>query len=39
MVLASAPDLKSAHDKALAVVERIDCENLFHRTDIGHWAL
>ena len=39
MVLASAPDLKSAHDKALAAVERIGCENLFHRTDIGHWAL
>ncbi len=39
MVLASAPDLKSAHDKALSAVERIGCENLFHRTDIGHWAL
>lgn len=39
MVLASASDLKSAHDKALAAVERIGCENLFHRTDIGHWAL
>lgn len=39
MVLASAPDLKSAHDKALSAVERIGCDNLFHRTDIGHWAL
>lgn len=39
MVLASAPELKSAHDKALSAVERIGCENLFHRTDIGHWAL
>lgn len=39
MVLASALDLKSAHDKALSAVERIGCENLFHRTDIGHWAL
>lgn len=39
MVLASASDLKSAHDKALSAVERIGCENLFHRTDIGHWAL
>ncbi len=38
MVLASAPTLKEAHDKALAAVENIDCENLFHRTDIGHWA-
>ena len=24
---------------ALADVARIDCDNLFHRTDIGHWAL
>lgn len=39
MVLASAPDLKSAHDKALSAVERIGCDNFFHRTDIGHWAL
>lgn len=38
MVLASAPTLKEAHDKALAAVEHIDCDNLFHRTDIGHWA-
>ena len=38
MVLASAPTLKKAHDKALAAVEHIDCDNLFHRTDIGHWA-
>ncbi len=38
MVLASAPTLKEAHDKALAAVERISCDNLFHRTDIGHWA-
>ena len=38
MVLASAPDLKSAHDKALEAVSKVDCDNLFHRTDIGHWA-
>lgn len=38
MVLASAASLKEAHDKALSAVENIDCENLFHRTDIGHWA-
>lgn len=39
MVLASAPTLQEAHDRALAAVEKIECENLFHRTDIGHWAL
>ena len=38
MVLASASSLAEAHDKALAAVEAIDCDNLFHRTDIGHWA-
>ena len=38
MVLASAPDLKSAHEKALEAVSKVDCDNLFHRTDIGHWA-
>lgn len=39
MVLATAPTLSEARDKALDAVSRIDCENLFHRTDIGHWAL
>lgn len=38
MVLASAPTLKDAHDKALEAVSKIHCDNLFHRTDIGHWA-
>jgi phosphoribosylamine---glycine ligase len=38
MVLASAPSLEEARSKALAAVEKVDCENLFHRTDIGHWA-
>ena len=38
MVLASAPSLRETHDKALEAVGKIDCENLFHRTDIGHWA-
>ena len=39
MVLATAPTLSEARDKALEAVSRIDCDNLFHRTDIGHWAL
>lgn len=39
MVLAQAPTLAEAHAKALAAVEKVDCDNLFHRTDIGHWAL
>lgn len=39
MVLATAPTLSEARDKALDAVSLIDCDNLFHRTDIGHWAL
>ena len=39
MVLATAPTLSEARDKALEAVSLIDCDNLFHRTDIGHWAL
>lgn len=39
MVLAAAPTVAEAREKALAAVEKIDCDNLFHRTDIGHWAL
>ncbi|MGM9739456.1 MAG: phosphoribosylamine--glycine ligase [Candidatus Cryptobacteroides sp.] len=39
MVLATAPTLSEARDMALEAVSRIDCDHLFHRTDIGHWAL
>ena len=39
MVLAGAPTLSEARDKALGAVNSIECDNLFHRTDIGHWAL
>ena len=39
MVLAGAPTLSEARDKAMDAVNSIYCDNLFHRTDIGHWAL
>jgi phosphoribosylamine--glycine ligase len=39
MVLAHGSTLAEAHDKALAAVRKIHCDNLFYRTDIGHWAL
>ena len=39
MVTASAPTLKEARDKALSAVDKIRCDNLFHRTDIGHYVL
>lgn len=38
IVTCRAKDLASAHVKVNAEVEKIQCENLFHRTDIGHRA-
>ena len=35
MVVGFGADLQEAHDKALAAVESIECENLFYRRDIG----
>ena len=35
MVVGFGDDLQDAHDKALAAVESIKCENLFFRRDIG----
>ena len=35
MVVGSGKALQEAHDKALAAVESIGCENLFYRRDIG----
>ena len=35
MVVGFGSDLQEAHDKALAAVESIGCENLFYRRDIG----
>ncbi|MBR5660957.1 MAG: phosphoribosylamine--glycine ligase [Bacteroidales bacterium] len=39
MVVGAGKDLKEARDKALAAVRKIKCDNLFYRTDIGHWVL
>ena len=35
MVVGFGADLQEAHDKALAAVESIECDNLFYRRDIG----
>ena len=35
MVVGFGADLQQAHDKALAAVESIKCDNLFYRRDIG----
>ena len=37
-VVGRGRDLAEAHAAALRDVARIECDNLFHRTDIGHWA-
>ena len=39
MVVGSGKDLREARDKALEAVRKIRCDNLFYRTDIGHWVL
>lgn len=38
-VVGQGATLTEAREKALADVARIDCDGLFHRTDIGHRAL
>jgi len=38
IVVCSAPTLAEARDKARAQVEKIECDNLFHRNDIGDKA-
>ena len=35
MVVGFGADLQEAHDKALAAVESLECDNLFYRRDIG----
>jgi phosphoribosylamine--glycine ligase len=39
MVVARGGDLAGARDKALGAVSKIECGNLFFRSDIGHWVL
>ena len=38
-VVGRGATLAEAREAALRDVARIECDNLFHRTDIGHWAL
>lgn len=38
-VVGRGATLEEAHADALGEVGKIRCENLFHRTDIGHWSL
>jgi phosphoribosylamine--glycine ligase len=38
IVVASAPTLQEAQAKAREDISKIECDNLFHRTDIGNKA-
>lgn len=38
-VVGRGTTIAEAREAALRDVARIECDNLFHRTDIGHWAL
>lgn len=38
-VVGRGVDLAEARERALEGVARVNCDNLFHRSDIGHWAL
>jgi phosphoribosylamine--glycine ligase len=38
MVVGKGKNLNEAREKALNAVKKIECENLFYRTDIGHQA-
>ena len=37
-VVGRGATLDEARKNALADVERVECDNLFHRTDIGHYV-
>jgi len=39
IVVEKGKDVREAREKALREVEKIHCDNLFYRHDIGHWAL
>lgn len=38
-VVGRGATLEEARDAALRDVGRVECDNLFHRSDIGHWAI
>lgn len=39
MVVSEGRTVVEAHDRAYSELGGIRCDNLFHRNDIGHWAL
>ncbi len=39
LIVGKGVDLEAARNNALEEISKIECEALFHRTDIGHWAI
>lgn len=39
MCICTGSDLREARDKVYQELQHIQCDNLFHRNDIAHWAL
>ena len=39
MVVAEGDSVKAARERVYAEIGKIDCDNLFYRTDIAHCAL
>ncbi|MGM9809710.1 MAG: phosphoribosylamine--glycine ligase [Paludibacteraceae bacterium] len=39
MCICTGDNLQAARDKVYAELQKIHCDNLFHRNDIAHWAL
>ena len=39
MCIATGKDIATAREKVYAEIAKIQCDNLFYRTDIAHWAL
>ena len=39
MCIATGKDIATALEKVYAEIAKIQCDNLFYRTDIAHWAL
>ncbi len=39
IVVGKGATLKEAQQDALTEISKIECDNLFNRTDIGHWAI
>ena len=39
MVVSKGSDHKTAKERVYSEIDKIKCDNLFHRKDIAHWAV